>query len=84
MEKLENLEKEIAKDIPNYEFGPALHKIYDFVWHEFADKYIEASKQRQDDEVKQVLFDVLTRSLRLLHPFMPFITEAINKHGLIA
>jgi valyl-tRNA synthetase len=48
LEKLENLEKEIEKDIPAYELGPALHKIYDFVWHEFADKYIELSKKREE------------------------------------
>lgn len=75
--KLENLKKETEKDIENYEFGPALHKIYDFVWHEVADKYIELSKNREDENVKIILGHLLVESLKMLHPFMPFITEEL-------
>lgn len=77
LEKLENTKKETEQDINNYDFGQALHKIYDFVWHEFADKYIELSKNRDDKAVKETLSYVLLSSLKLLHPFMPFITEEL-------
>jgi valyl-tRNA synthetase len=77
LKKLKVLKKQVEKDIKNYEFGPALHKAYDFVWHEFADKYIEVSKKREDENVKMVLRQVLMDSLKILHPFMPFVTEEI-------
>lgn len=77
VKKLENIQKEVERDIEKYELGPALHKIYDFVWHEFADKYIEASKNRQDEEAQKVLQYILVIVIKLLHPFMPFITEEI-------
>jgi len=75
--KLKTLKKEIEKDIKQYDLGPALHKIYDFVWHDFADKYIELSKQRNDEEIKIMLTILLLNILKLLHPFVPFITEEI-------
>ena len=77
LEKLEKVKKETEKDIKSYEFGPALHKIYDFVWHEIADKYIELSKNREDENAKLILGHLLVESLKILHPFMPFITEEI-------
>ena len=77
LEKLRIIETEVRANIESYELGPALHKIYDFIWHEFADKYIEASKKRDDEEVKKVLLALLLGSLKILHPFMPFITEEI-------
>lgn len=80
LEKLKNLKIEVEKNLESYELGPALHNIYDFVWHEFADKYIELSKQRQDEEVKNVLYSILEAILKLLHPFMPFITEEIYQN----
>lgn len=75
--KLEKLLKKTDKNIGKYKFGQALHDIYDFVWKEFADKYIEHAKTREDDEVKQVLSFTLVNILKLLHPFMPFVTEEI-------
>ena len=77
LEKLEKLEKETGKKIGSYEFGQALHEIYDFLWREVADKYIESAKKREDENVKIVLKELLEGSLRTLHPFMPFITEEI-------
>jgi valyl-tRNA synthetase len=77
--KLELLKKEAEAGILAYEFGPVLHKIYDFVWHELADVYIESSKNREDESVKLVLSGVLTEVLALLHPFMPFITEELHQ-----
>ncbi|MDP1719119.1 MAG: valine--tRNA ligase [bacterium] len=77
--KLEIVRKEAEAGILAYEFGPALHKIYDFVWHELADIYIEASKNREDENVKLVLSGVLSEVLAILHPFMPFITEELHQ-----
>ncbi len=77
LKKLEKLMKETDKNIEKYRLGQALHDIYDFTWHEFADKYIEHAKTRDDDEAKKVLAYVLADTLKLLHPFMPFVTEEI-------
>ncbi len=75
--RLETVKNNIEKNITNYEFGQALHVLYDFIWHDLADKYIEASKDRQDPAVQKTLYAILIDILRLLHPFMPFVTEAI-------
>jgi len=64
----------------NYRFSQAGEAIYQFMWHELADKYIEYSKKRvnkKDKAALSVLRHVLINSLKLLHPFMPFVTEAI-------
>lgn len=74
---LKKIKKIIEKNIKNYELGPALHALYDFIWHSFADKYIEASKSRTDDGAVATLRAVLDEILKMLHPFMPFITEEI-------
>ena len=60
------------------EFGEAGRQIYDFLWGEFCDWYIEASKV--EETPPQALLYVLERTLRLLHPFMPFVTEEIWQH----
>ncbi len=67
-----------------YELGVAAQKIYDFIWDDYCDWYIELTKTRlqgedEDSKVRaqQVLCYVLTQMLKLLHPFMPFITEEI-------
>jgi len=70
------------QNIEKYNFGLALHELYDFFWHEFCDIYLEASKKQLEDEnlkenTKEILSYVLTTSLKILHPFMPFITEEI-------
>ena len=77
LEKLEMLINNSEKQIIAYEFGQALHDIYEFIWHEFADKYIEYSKNKDDSETKRVLSYSLVKFIKLLHPFMPFVTEAI-------
>lgn len=77
LNKLTDLKKEVERGIKEYDFGQTLHKIYDFVWHDLADKYIEASKDRADENVKLTLGSVLDQSLKMLHPFMPFITEEL-------
>ncbi|MDO8600382.1 MAG: valine--tRNA ligase [bacterium] len=82
LERLEHVKKEVSGLIDTYEFGQALHDLYDFFWHEFCDIYLEtAKKQLQDEKLKEnteeILSYVLYTSLKLLHPFMPFITEEI-------
>jgi valyl-tRNA synthetase len=75
---------EITKDIEEYRLYMAGEKAYHYVWHELADKILEESKavlQGEDADAKAarqyVLYTCLTTSLKLLHPFMPFVTEAI-------
>lgn len=80
LEKLEQTKQSVNKDIDNYEFGQALHTLYDFVWKEFADKYIEYSKDKNSEEVLNTLYYILSTTLKLLHPFMPFITEEIYQN----
>ena len=77
LKKLYKTIESVNQDIDKYKFGQALHNIYDFVWRDFADKYIEYSKTKNTDEVKQVLLFIVTNIIKLLHPFMPFITEEI-------
>lgn len=78
--KLNTLKNKVTKYIKNYRFDFATQEIYDFIWHEFADKYIEYSKERafaKDKTALSVLRRIYFNSLLLLHPFMPFVTEAI-------
>ena len=82
--KLNTLTKEVTENIEKYDLGDALQKIYDFVRNDFCDWYIEIVKPRlfnKEDEtrytVQYILNYVLCTSLKLLHPFMPFITEEI-------
>ena len=77
LEKLNKTIISISGDIENYDFGQALHTLYDFVWHEYADKYIEYAKTKDSEETKEILLSSLLIILKLLHPFMPFITEEI-------
>ena len=76
-DKLSELTKEVTLDMDNYRFYMAAEKIYHFTWHEFADKYIEESKSKDDPETLNTMFHVLCSILKLLHPFMPFVTEEI-------
>ena len=76
-EKLEQVIKSVTENVDNYNFGQALHTLYDFVWHEYADKYIEYAKTKEDDMIKKTLSCVLLNIIKLLHPFIPFITEEI-------
>ncbi len=84
LSKANTLVKDVTDNMDNFELGIAVQKIYDFVWEEFCDWYIEMVKPRlysDTDETKAgamwTLKQVLTISLKLLHPFMPFITEEI-------
>ena len=81
------LVKEVTENLEKFELGIAVQKLYDFIWDEFCDWYIELVKPRLYDkesdsrlEAQYVLTYVLSNTLKLLHPFMPFITEEIWQH----
>ena len=84
LNKLDNLIKIVTKNIEDYDLGIALDNIYNFIWNEFCDWYIEMCKSRLYSENKKekiqasfVLNYVFGNSLKLLHPFMPFVTSKI-------
>ena len=84
LSKLNTLAKEVTENMENFDLGVAVGKIYDFIWEEFCDWYIEMVKPRlynDEDTTKAAalytLKTVLIESLKLLHPYMPFITEEI-------
>ena len=84
LSKLNDLIKAVTDNLDSYELGVASAKVYDFIWDNYCDWYIELTKSRlysEDEQSKtvaqQVLVYVLDQFLRLLHPFMPFITEEI-------
>ena len=84
LSKLNSVIPEVTENMERYELGVAAQKVYDFIWDSYCDWYIELTKTRlqgEDEDSKlraqQVLCYVLTETLKLLHPFMPFITEEI-------
>nr|WP_297765453.1 valine--tRNA ligase [uncultured Butyrivibrio sp.] len=85
LSKLNNTVKEVTENMEHYELGIAVQKVYDFIWDEFCDWYIEMVKPRlynSDDAASHeaalwTLQTVLLNALKLLHPYMPFITEEI-------
>ena len=86
LSKLNTLITEVKVNMDNYDLGVALDKIYTFIWNEFCDWYIEIAKTRLYNKenttrktAQYVLSKVLGDSLKLLHPFMPFVTEKIYK-----
>ncbi len=83
LSRLNRLIGEVTENLEKFELGIALQKIYDFLWDDFCDWYIELSKPRLQgggeaaDAARGVLVYTLERTLRLLHPFMPFVTEEV-------
>ncbi len=82
--KFNTLAKEVTENLDRFELGMAVQKLYDFIWDVFCDWYIEICKarlngddQKAADTARSVLVYVFTRTLALLHPFMPFITEEV-------
>jgi len=83
--KLKKTTKDVDKYLDGFQFGRASRKLYDFFWHDFCDKYIEKSKKqilnsrsaKEKENTMKVLLYVLSSSLKLLHPFIPFVTEEI-------
>ena len=72
-----NLIKDVIKNMDSYDFHNVGNMLYKFIWEDFCDNYIELSKANMNDTTKAVLLDVLTTILKLLHPFMPYVTEEI-------
>lgn len=79
VKKMKTLSSEVTRLIDAYDFNHAAQNLYDFAWHEFADVYIEDVKNRIDESSFTVLSSLFLAMLKLLHPFMPFVTEEINK-----
>ena len=84
LSRLNHVIAEMTDNMEKYELGVAAQKIYDFIWDDYCDWYIELTKARMQGEdegakerAQQVLCYVLTQFLKLLHPFMPFLTEEI-------
>ena len=86
LSKVNTLAKDVTENMDKYELGIAVQKVYDFIWEEFCDWYIEIAKVRlykKEEDPKAantalwVLKTVLTNALKMLHPYMPFITEEI-------
>ncbi|NFI03591.1 valine--tRNA ligase [Clostridium botulinum] len=87
LSKMNTLVKEVTENMDKYELGIAMQKVYDFMWTEFCDWYIELVKPvfyGEDEKAKGVAYNVLNTvlvtGLKLLHPAMPFITEEIFTH----
>jgi len=87
LSRIDIITEEVNKNLDNFDLGLALHKIYEFIWNEYCDWYIELVKPRlygEDEKDKDtalyVLVNVMKDMLKLLHPFMPFITEEIWSH----
>ncbi len=83
LSRLSRTEATVNKMMTDFQFGEALSAIYDFLWNEYCDWYIELAKVRLNPEARNavsplpVLVNVLETALRLLHPFMPFVTEEL-------
>ena len=84
LNKFDKLVQDVSKNLDNYDLGIALDKIYGFMWNEFCDWYIEMVKPRiysEDEATRVAVSDILNHvfgsSLKLLHPFMPFVTSEI-------
>lgn len=76
IDELNKTAKKVTKNLDNLELHLAVDELYEFVWHKFADKYIESTKERRG-VAQPTLENVLKQVLILLHPFMPFLTEEI-------
>lgn len=89
LSRLNSTIEEVTRNLENYELGVALASIYEFIWDEFCDWYIEMLKSRLFDKedpsretAQAVLIHVLTNAMKLLHPFMPFVSEEIYQYLL--
>jgi valyl-tRNA synthetase len=77
VKKVADLAEATAENIEQFRLHEAAQNLYQFMWHEFADKYIEDVKGRIDENSFTVLVSLYAIQLKLLHPFMPFVTEVI-------
>jgi valyl-tRNA synthetase len=82
LERLSMMIQSVTASLEKFDLHKAIQDIYHFTWHEFADKYLEASKDQLQDphlseSTRAILAHILIRTLKLLHPFAPFVTEKI-------
>jgi len=77
LNKLNNTIKNVTKNMERYDFHVVGSELYNFIWNEFCDWYIELAKTNMNDTTKSVLLHVLNQILKMLHPFMPYVTEEI-------
>ena len=77
LEKLNNVIKNVRTNMDKYDFHTVGNELYNFIWEDFCDWYIELSKTNMDNTRKSVLLKVLTAIIKMLHPFMPYVTEEI-------
>ena len=84
LQQVEDLAQKVDQNIEKFDFNEATHLLYNFFWHDFCDQYLEKAKKEikegtkeEQKQVIQTLLSVLLTLLKLLHPFMPFLTEAI-------
>lgn len=77
LEKLNRIIKSVRESMEKYEYHNVGNELYSFIWEDFCDWYIELSKANMNDKTKSVLLKVLTSILKMLHPFMPYVTEEI-------
>ncbi len=81
---LDKIIESVNRDLENFRFGRAAHNLYNFFWHDFCDIYIEESKKPASAKAtagkQKILLYVLLTSLKLLHPFIPFVTEEIYQN----
>ena len=77
LDKLNLLISDVTKDLDRYKFKPAGEAIYDFIWNTLANDYLESIKAREDVSAIFVLRYTFVSSIKLLHPFMPFVTESV-------
>ena len=75
--KVSQLVSDVTRYLDSYQFNLAAENLYEFIWHQFADIYIEDVKNRIDENSFTVLRSLFTIQLKLLHPFMPFVTEEL-------
>lgn len=76
-EQTKQLIADLNSHLENYRFAQALQILHEFSWHQFADVYLETAKQQKNENTSAILYDTLQTILKLAHPFMPFVTEAI-------
>lgn len=79
LEKFKNLIDEVTDDIENYNFSQAGEKLRVFTWDDFADWYLEISKIEKNQQKQEILKNILADSLKLWHPYVPFVTEELWK-----
>jgi valyl-tRNA synthetase len=79
IKKVSELCSETSKYFDSFQFNLAAERLYEFIWHEFADKYIEDVKNRIDERSFTILSSLFAIQLKLLHPIIPFITEELYR-----